>query len=158
MVDYEKLADRAKMIQVAANFALYRQKTLEADPRGFFQKMTAHIGEEMNKANVELRKRGVGTIARNHLPSFKWTIFLACGTASLCKVQLEVRKPTSRIVATISGPPNGNELSRKVYLLGPEDASSKATEGEEAGLLTRGASPEKVAQDIISGILIGKFE
>jgi hypothetical protein len=158
MVDYEKLADKAKTIQVVANLALRRQRTLEADPKVFFQKVTAHIGEEMNKANVELRKRGIGTIARNHLPNFEGIIFLASGTESLCRVQLEVRTPASRIIAIISGPPNGNELSRKVYLLGPEGACSEMPDGEEAGMSTVGASPEKVAQDIISGILIGKFE
>jgi hypothetical protein len=158
VADYTKLAEKAKAIQDAANQALHRQRDLESDPSVFFQRVTAAIGEEMNKANVELLRREVGTIARNHLPNFPGVIFLAFGTESLCRVELEVQDGKARIKAAISGPPNGYETSRKEYLIGENVPGSEPRHGDKAGIRAVGTRPEQIAEDIISGILIGKLE
>src|ERR1035441_5622565 len=90
MVNYAKLADKAKMIQVADKLEAERHKELRADPCVFFDKVKAHIVEEMNKANVELRKRGAATFDRNYLPGFSEELFLTYGTDSLCRVGLGI--------------------------------------------------------------------
>jgi hypothetical protein len=158
MVDYRKLADKAKAAQDADNLARLGQRRSDADPNVFFRRVIAHIDQEMERANVELRKTRVGTIARNHLPNFEGVIFLSIGTASLCRVDLVVQATVSRIRAILTGPPNGNEISRKEYVLGPGSSSTAWPSAEEIGSATVGASPEKIAEDIVSGIVLGHFE
>jgi hypothetical protein len=131
---------------------------LEADPKVFFQRVTAQIGEEINRAHVELRKRGVGAIARNHLGGFEGVVFLTFGIGLLCKVELACDGRGDRIRATISGPPNGLETARKEFLIGEQPSGSGMPRAEEAGVLDTGYSPEEIAQDIVSGIVIGKFD
>jgi hypothetical protein len=157
VVDYSKLAEKAKANQDASNLLFRTARDLDADPIVFFQRVTALIGEEMDKANEELRKRGVGAIARNHLPGFKGAIFLAFGTGLLCKVELEVQKGRSLIAAAIIGPPNGYEISRKEYLIGPAPAGFQRKHDAAPGLPVVGAPPEQIAEEVVAGILIGRF-
>ncbi len=56
MADYSKLADNAKLLQEAHKRAAERHRSLKADPCAFFEQVQAHLIEEMNKANVQLRK------------------------------------------------------------------------------------------------------
>src|SRR5208283_980068 len=79
MVDYEKLAAQAKAAQDAADFASRKAEEAALDPKVYFQRVTTHLNEEMNKANVELLKRGIDPISRNHLPNFDGIIFLVFG-------------------------------------------------------------------------------
>jgi len=158
MVDYGKLAAEAKAMQDTANLASPRDERLEADPKVFFQRVTAQIGEEMNRANAELRKRGVGAIARNHLGGFEGVVFLTFGIGLLCKVELACDGRGDRIRAIISGPPSGLETARKEFPIGEEPLGFGRPRAEGAGLLNTGYSPEEIAQDIISGIVIGKFD
>ena len=62
MTDYSKLADNAKLLQEAARQAAETHISQKADPCDFFEKVRAHLIEEMNKANVELRKRGADVL------------------------------------------------------------------------------------------------
>jgi hypothetical protein len=158
MVDYEKLAAKAKAIQDAANLASQREKESAIDPKVFFQRVTAQINEEMNKANVELTKRGVGAISRNHLPNFDGVVFLVFGAGGLCRVELEAQPRVSKIKAIICGPPNGNELSRKEFLFGQGIAASPSSTTEAGGQITVGDTPQEIAQEIIAGIVIGTFD
>jgi len=155
MVDYAKLVDKAKAIQDAAASASPLQRRSDSDPKLFFQRVASHINEEMDKANAELRKGGIATIARNYLPSFDKVIFLTVGVAGLCRVELESMARGARITASISGPPNGNELSRREYLVGPQDSASPVTEARPPMI---GFTAEEIAQDIISGIVVGSFD
>jgi hypothetical protein len=157
VADYAKLAEKAKAIQDAVNSAYIRQPDLDADPNAFFQSVSAHIAQEMTKANVELEKRGVGTIARNHLPNFPGVIFLSFGTESLCRVELEIQEGKARIKAAISGPPNGYDSSRKEYILGKNAPGAGMSFPGRAGMPVVGARPEQIAEDIISSILLGNF-
>ena len=158
MVDYAKLTKIAKTVKQASQLASLIGSGVPAQPGVFFAKVEDCIDAEMNKANVELRKRGIGTIARNHLPNFRGVIFLAIGTEWLCRVELESRMGTNRIIASISGPPNRYVISRKEYVIGrtAQESETEPSPGEE--ILAGGASPEQIAEDIISGIIVGRLD
>jgi hypothetical protein len=158
MVDYEKLAAQAKAAQDAAALASRKEKESAVDPRVFFQRVTAEINEEMNKANAELLKRGMDAISRNHLPNFDGIVFLVFGAGFMCRVELEVQLRVSRIKAIICGPPNGNEVSRKEFFFGQEVSASDSPNAERGGLRIVGPSPQEIAQDIIAGIVVGTFD
>ena len=158
MVNYVKLAGKAKEIQDAEKLAVERHRELRADPCAFFERVKAHIVEEMNKANVELRKKRAAVIGRNHLPGFDDEIFLTIGTDSLCRVGLGIMGGGCRVTAIISGPPNGYELSRREYLCIQEASCSEVLHLVGAELTTVVACPDEIAVDIISGILVGKFD
>jgi hypothetical protein len=158
MVDYEKLAAQAKATRDAATFASRKAEESAFDPKGYFTQVTSHLNEEMNKANVELLKRGVDIISRNHLPGFDGVIFLSFTIGYMCRVELDAQPRMSRIKAIISGPPNGYEVSRKEFFFGQEASPSSSPNAEKAVLQIVGPTPQEVAQEIIAGIVIGKFE
>jgi len=155
MVDYAKLADAAKVKQDAGRWAADRHKQLIADPSVFFGRVKAHLLEEMRKANVELRKRKGGILDQNHLPGFPNEMFLTYGTDSLCRVGLGTVEGGCRVTAIISGPPNGYEISRRVYLCGQEASGKEVLPGGRHAVASH---PEEVAVDIISGMLLGRFD
>ena len=157
MVNYAKLAVLAKMKQEADQLAIDKNKELRVvDPCSFFEKVKVHIVVEMNKANVELRKRGAATFDRNHLPGFSDEIFLTYGTDSLCRIGLGVIAGGCRVTAIISGPPNGFEISRKEFLCN-QDVSCREPLPALAKELPEGMCPEEIAVDVISGVLRGGF-
>jgi hypothetical protein len=158
VVNYEKLAMKAKMIQDAEKLFAERDKEKKADPLVFFERVKAQIVEETKKANVELRKKGADIFDLIHLPSFEEDIFLTYGTDSLCRVGLGVLKEEFRITAVISGPPNGYEISRKEYLCNKEASFQEILFPGVAELPSDGSYPEEIATDIVSGILRGGFD
>ncbi|MGB9407872.1 MAG: hypothetical protein WCA89_10065 [Terracidiphilus sp.] len=157
MADYSKLADNAKLLQEADRRAAERHKSLKADPCDFFEKVRTHLIGEMNKANVELRKRGADVLDRNHMPGFSEEIFLTYGTSSLCRVGLDVHGGACRITDVISGPPNGYVISRKEYLCNQDESCKMALPAVKEGASSGRARPARIAVDIIAGILLGKF-
>ncbi len=157
MTDYSKLADNAKLLQEAARQAAETHISQKADPCDFFEKVRAHLIEEMNKANVALRKRGADVIDRNHMPGFSEEIFLTYGTSSLCRVRLDVHRVGCQITAVISGPPNGYEISRKEYLCSQDETCRIVLPAVKEGTSSGRARPARIAVDIIAGILLGKF-
>jgi hypothetical protein len=158
MMNYAKLAEKAKMIQIADKLEAERHKQLRADPCAFFEKVKKHIEEEMYKANVELRKRKAAIFDRNYLPGFSDELFLTYGTDSLCRVGLGILGGGCRVTAVISGPPNGYEISRKEYLCNEDKACQEERPAIEEGMPPEGSCPEEIAVDIISGILRGGFD
>ncbi len=158
MVNYAKLAVIAKMKQEADHTVIDNHKKLRVDdPCSFFEKVKAHILEEMNKANVELSKRGAATFDRYFLPGFPDEMFLTYGTNSLCRVGLGVKNGNCRVTAIISGPPNGYEISRKEYLCN-QDVACHEPLPAVLNELPEGACPEEIAVDVISGVLRGGFD
>jgi hypothetical protein len=155
MVNYAFLADKAKVRQAADRSVAESHKQLKADPCAFFARVRIHLLEEMKKANVELRKRGAAYLDQNHLPGFPNEMFLTFGTDTLCRVGLGVMGGECRVTAVISGPPNGYEISRKVYLCETEASCRETLHAGESEVVSH---PEEVAEDIISGILRGKFD
>lgn len=158
MVNYAKLADKAKMIQIADKLEAEKHQQLRTDPCVFFEKVKTHIAEEMNKANVEWRKRGAATFDRNYLPGFSDELFLTYGTDSLCRVGLGIIDGGCRVTAVISGPPNGYVLSRKEYLCNQDKACQEVLPSAEEGMPPEGLCPEEIAVEIISGILRGGLD
>jgi hypothetical protein len=107
---------------------------------------------------VELQKRGIEPISRNHLPNFDGIVFLVFGIGFMCRVELDAQPRVSRIKAIICGPPNGQELSRREFFFGQEASSSGLLGAARGGLRVVGPTPEEIAQDIIAGIVIGTFD
>jgi hypothetical protein len=157
MFDYALLADRAKVKQASDKVAADKHKQLRANPCVFFDRVKAHLVEEMNKVNVELRKRKAAVLGRNHLPGFDNEFFLTYGTDTLCRAGLGTSGGECRITAVISGPPNGYEISRREYVCVQEESCSEVLHVPEAERTTVLACPNEIAADIISGILAGKF-
>jgi hypothetical protein len=158
MVDYEKLAAQAKAAQDAASFASRKAQESAVDPRVFFQRVTTNLNEEMNKANVELLKRGIEPISRNHLPNFDGIVFLVFGIGFMCRVELEAQPRVSRIKAIICGPPNGQESSRKEFSFGQEFLPGSSPNAAQGAMRSVGLTPQEIAQEIIAGIVIGTFD
>jgi len=158
MVNYAKLAEKAKMIQIADKLEAERHKQLRADPCAFFEQVKAHIVEEMNKANVELRKRKAAVFDRNYLPGFPDELFLTYGTDSLCRVGLGGSGGGCHVTAVISGPPNGFVISRKEYLCNQDKACHDVLPAIDVEMPPEGSCPEEIAVDIISSILRGGFD
>lgn len=158
MVDYARLAAKAKAMQDAERFSADKQSRMEVDPKAFFERVRAHLIEEMTKANVELRKRKAVGFGRNHMPGFEDEVFITFGTDLLCRVSLEVMGGRCRITAVLSGPPNGYELSRREYPFNQGDSDSGIPLARGSELPTAGASPYQIAVNIISSVLAGKFD
>ena len=158
MVNYAKLADKAKRIQIADKMEAERHQQLRTDPCVFFEKVKTHIVEEMNKANAELRKRGAATFDRNHLSGFSDELFLTYGTDSLCRVGLGIIDGVCWVTAVFSGPPNGYILSRKEYLCNQDKACQEVLPAVDKEMPPEGLCPEEIAVDIISGILRGGLD
>ena len=157
MTDYAKLADLAKLKVISDRTTVEKHKELRANHCSFFEGVKAHLADEMNKANVELRKKKAPTIDRLHLPSFDKEIFLTYGIDALCRVGRGIMRGGCRITAVISGPPTGYEVSRREYLCKQEETCRIVLTIDEAQGRAIAFSPNEVATDIIAGILAGKF-
>jgi hypothetical protein len=162
VVDYAKLAEKAKALQDAANGTNTRAEMKEQDPVVFFDSVKSHLVAEMHKANLELGKRGVASLDRSFSPSFSGRFCFTFGTSLFCSVELDAKTDQPRIKAIVNGPPNGGEIGRREYLFNnrasrgvPEPQSFRAD--ESAGMIVTGLNPEDTAIDIISCILTGEF-
>lgn len=158
MVDYAKLAEDAQLTQYADQSADEVRRELRAHWHTIFERVRVRVVEEMHKANVELRKRGVATIDRCHLPGFEDEIFLTYGTDTLCRVGVGVCEGKCRITAVISGPPNGYEIARKEYDCSAENTRigihlARAGEAVDIEALSR-----EIAISIITSIVVGRFD
>lgn len=123
------------------------------DPSEFYESVKAHMEEEIDKANVELRKRGLSPIERVFIPGFLGRLCLTFGTALLLSVELEYTK--GRIRAVLFGPPNRSEISRKEYSVNAPAPRSQAQSSNEFENVAYG--PDKIAADIVAGLLMGKL-
>jgi hypothetical protein len=158
VVDYSKLADKAKAMQDAAKGSGGRSTRMEYDPATFYQTVKAHLVAEINKANPELSKRSVPTLDRSFLPSFSGRFCFTFGMSLFCTVELDAQPERHRIKAVITGPPNGNEVGRREYLFNRGIAEPASYRNEEGvGTIVTGLNPEEIAVDIVSSILSGEF-
>ena len=159
MVDYAKLAEKARALRDAANGSNSTVEGRQQDPNVFFDSVKSHLIAEMHKANLELHRRGVATLDRSFSPSFSGRFCFTFGTSLFCSVEL-VTKPGQqpRVKAAICGPPNGGEIGRREYLFnkGSQEQSFRADENA-GGMTVTGLNPEDTAIDIVSCILTGEF-
>ncbi|HZP05900.1 MAG TPA: hypothetical protein VFB43_13450 [Terracidiphilus sp.] len=159
MVDYAKLAERARALQDAAAGITSKPEVKEQDPVVFFDSVKAYLVAEMHKANAELGKRGVATLDRSFSPSFSKRFCFTFGTSLLCSVELDVRTyQPPRIKAIISGPPTGGEIGRREYVFNQRAQEPESFRADEsAGVIVTGLNAEDTAIDIISSVLSGEF-
>lgn len=155
MTDYGALADKLKASGQADKPEHERLAAPGIAPAAFYEKVKTLIEVEVEKANMELRKRGLPTIERIFLPSFLGKLSLTFGTAFLCNVALLESK--GRISAIILGPPNRLEIARKEYLLYQDAAKHLSPSIDAKTKIAIGYSADKVAAEIISALLTGEF-
>jgi hypothetical protein len=125
------------------------------DPAAFYESVKANVEKEVGRANEELRKRGLSTIERIFIPSFLGKISLTFGTALLCSVELNESK--GRVRAVIFGPPNHDEISRKEFFMFPEAANLRASSSHGTEKAAFGYSTNRIAAEIVCGLMMGKF-
>ena len=155
VTDYGVLADRLSSSVRAGSSARKRLARNGIDPAAFYESVKTNVEEEVGKANEELRKRGLSTIERIFIPGFLGRLSLTFGTALLCSVELNESK--GRVRAMIFGPPNRCEISRKDYFVNPEAAHLRGSPIGETKKVTFGYSPDRIAVEIVSGLLMGEF-
>jgi hypothetical protein len=158
VVDYAKLAEKAKALKDAADSTAGRPEVKKQNPVIFFDSVKSHLVAEMQKANMELARRGLATLDRSFSPSFSGRFCFTFGMSLFCSVELEEKVGGPQIKAVISGPPNGLEIGRREYHFnrGKQEQQSFRAD-ENAGMIVTGLNPEETAVDIISSILTGEF-
>ena len=155
MTDYGVLADRLSGSLQAGSPARKRLARNGIDPAALYESVKVHVEEEVTKANEELRKRGLSTIERIFIPGFLGRISLTFGTALLCSVELNESK--GRVRAVIFGPPNRDEISRKDFYLTQEAADLQGSTFDETEKVAIGYSPERIAAEIVSALMMREF-
>ncbi|MGA2569618.1 MAG: hypothetical protein ABSF23_03795 [Terracidiphilus sp.] len=155
MTDYGALADKLKATGQADKHDQEQVAGLGISPAAFYDRVKAQIDVEVEKANLELRKRGLPTIERIFLPSFVGKLSLTFGTTLLCNVALQESK--GRISVVILGPPNRCEIARKEYLLYPDAAKLLPASADEKTKVAVVTKTDKVAAEIIGALLTGEF-
>jgi hypothetical protein len=154
VTDYGKLADKLKSMRTPARPSQAESGDPRMDPAAFYEMVKAHIVQEMEKANVELRKRKLGVIDRIFLPSFEGKLCLTYGSELLCTV--DVQPERERITAVITGPPNAMELSKKEFLI--NEVSIAQRPASTGGVkIAAGYSPRRIAGEIVSGLMMREF-
>ena len=155
MTDYDALAKKLKGMKKSGESAGKKLANYGFDPVTFYQYVKAQVEEEVDQANVELRKQNLPLIERVFIPSFQGKLSLTFGIGFLCTVELQEAK--GRIRAVIFGPPNRDEISRKDYLLNSVAVDLQGSPIDEADKMAVGYSPHKIAAEIVSGLLTGEF-
>jgi hypothetical protein len=157
MVDYGELAERARVLPWAGDSGGDVSQNQLANPAQAYEKVKASVMEEVAKANQELRKRRVGLIERVFSPSYNGRLCLSFGTMLLCTVDYTVYFGACRILAIVTGPPNGAEISRKQFLVVGESPQRERLERLGSILWAKGSAPQQIAVEIVSGLLAGEF-
>jgi hypothetical protein len=151
--DYGTLAERLRCSGHAEEVSGQDLDRHKLDPVGFFDEVKAHIINEIEKANAELRKRRLDRIERVLVPCFRGKLCLTFGTVVMCCVDLD--EAQGQIYSVVYGPPNRWELSRKVYRVNPAGDSERVIPGVSSHFDPTAATlgPQAVANDIVSEIL-----
>jgi hypothetical protein len=137
VTDYGELAQRLSNQRSHAHSVEETAAGRELALADVYERVKLHVNTEMEKANVEMRKRKLNTIERIYMPSHRGKLCLTLGSQLLCTVELQEAK--GQIAAVISGPPNAMEISRKEFPL------------------IKGCDPARIAVEIVSGLLMGEF-
>lgn len=154
MTDYDKLAERLKGMASTNGRATDSSNGPGINLSAIYEIVKLHVDSEIEKANEELCKRRLPTLQRVFLPSYHGRLCLTIGSDLLCTVDLHEAK--GRIIAIISGPPNGYEISRKEFpLTSPRPV--RAISGENGVNSTSQYGPRQIAVEIVSGLLLGSF-
>jgi hypothetical protein len=158
LVDYGKLADKAKALQKTGKLGSDNSQSPQADPRELYEKVRTFVLEEVTKANAELGKRKMALIERVLSPSYVGRLCLSFGTSLICNVDYTAASGGCRVTAAICGPPNGAEISRKQFLVVNESPQRERLEKLGPVPWEKGSTPQRIAVDIVSGLLAGEFQ
>ena len=167
MVDYAKLLDEEKARRDSAIANAEAQRKREIELVAFFRSVEIALGMEMAKANQELKRRGApliegpfrpGKIGQereeqielsfgNRRPACRLTLESIARQIGLSRVKVELLDDSNEVA------------SRMHYLLEGESADVKAFKPLVEGFPDRGwvCSPEEIAQEIVPGIIRGRF-
>jgi hypothetical protein len=137
VTDYGELAQKLSIQRSRAQSAQEAEAERGMGHAEVYERVKLHVLDEIEKANVEMRKRKLDTIERAFIPSCRGKLCLTYGSKLLCTVELQEAK--LQIAAVISGPPNALEISRKEFPI------------------IKGCDPEQIAVEIVSGLLVGEF-
>jgi hypothetical protein len=149
--DYGTLAEKLRTSGEEQNKLNRDLANHEFDSGAFFESVKAHITEEIERANIELHKRGLTGIQRVLVPCYLGRLCLTFGTILLCCVEFDSSK--ERMAAVILGPPNRNQISRKEYSLSRGFAMQETSLGQGSRLDAAKIGPAAVAEEIVSEIL-----
>lgn len=163
MVDYAKLIEEETARKESPISTADAQWKLEIDMLAFFRTVEIALGEEMAKANRELKKRAVPTISGPFRPiKEEERIELAFGTRRpCCRLTLHgavLSSRTSTIRAELVDD-LGKGMGRAEYVIEAEPSAVKAFRSLVEGFPDRSAemTASEIAQEIISGIIRGRF-
>jgi hypothetical protein len=121
----------------------------------FYQSVKETTVTEIEKANTELRKRNLPVIERVFVPVFHGRFAMTFGPNLLCCVDMEEAK--QRIIAVLFGPPHRCEISRKEFFLCAPQEDWYTASADEAAKTAIGYGPDRIAHEIVCGILEGEF-
>lgn len=163
MVDYAKLLDEEGARRDSAIANTDAQKRREIELLAFFRSVEIALGQEMAKANLELKKRGAPKIEGpfRPRPGEEQIELTFGGHKPACRLTLISMAPQiglSRMLVELLDE-SGNGTYRMHYLLEGEAANVKAYLPLVEGFPDRGAAvtPEEMAQEIVPGIIRGRF-
>ncbi len=137
MTNYSDLADKLSHRRTDARNKQSTALAREIDAAQVYEQVKLLVGNEIAKANAELRKRRLSIIERVFMPCCQGRLCLTYGLDLLCTV--DVQEGKKQITAVISGPPNATEISRKEFMA---DGAM---------------NPEQITAAIVSGLLMGEF-
>jgi hypothetical protein len=163
MVDYAKLLDEERARRDSALADAEAQRRREIELVAFFRSVEIALGQEMAKANQELKRRGAVTIEGPFRPvKSKEQFELTFGTRGpSCRLTLESIDPVmglSRLKVELLDDAR-KVVGRMQYLLEGEADNVKAFKPLVEGFPDRGSvsSPEEIAQEIVPGMIRGRF-
>jgi len=163
MVDYAKLVGEEKARQDSTLSSAEIQKRRETDLVALFREIELTLGEEVTKANEELSKSGAPTISGPFRPVIgEERIELALGTIDpVCRVTFQstsTQVALSRIVVELFDEA-GAPIANTEFVTDDPTSPLKAYKSLVEGFPDRDAeiAPSAIAQEIVPGILRGKF-
>jgi len=163
MVDYAKLLDEEKARRDSAIANAEAKRRREIELVAFFRSVEIALGQEMAKANQELKRRGAPTIDGPFRPIREEELIeLTFGTRRpACRLTLESLDPLmglSRMKVELLDDAR-NVAGRMHYLLEGESENVKVFKPLVEGFPDRGSehSPDEIAQEIVPGIIRGRF-
>ena len=151
MNDYGTLAERLRSSGQVERKLSSDLEVREFDAGAFFEAVKVQITTEIERANAELHKRRLSPIERVFIPCYFGRLCLTFGAVLMCCIEFD--GTNKQITASIFGPPNRREISRKEYPLQGrrEGLEDFATRNDSRHAAAHG--PDIVAADIVSEII-----
>lgn len=164
MVDYGKLIDQEKTRHDSAIASVEALRAREIELVALFRNVEIDLGQEMAKANAELKKRGSPQITGPFRPEKdKEKIELAFGTRNPCcrltlqstdvqvglsRIHVELLNEKGELIAQTDFVIEGEATNLKAYKALVEGFPDKASE----------VSSAEMAKEIVPGIIRGRFQ